>query len=69
MKLLTRDEKNAKLREAGLSPTDIFSNGHRLWRTQAGDQIWVPDEDDEYPEAIVDKILRAAGRLRYRDEL
>ena len=69
MSLLTREEKDQKLREFGLKPTDRFLNGHRLWKTPIGYPIWVPDEDNEYPELLIEKVLRAAGQLRYHDAI
>ena len=65
--MLTREERNQRLDASGLSPTGKVLNDHCLWKTAQGHPIWVPDGDDEYPEPLVDKLLRAAGQLLYRD--
>ena len=67
MRLYSRDEFEAELRERGLEPTDITTKTGRLWRTRDGKVIIsVPNPSPttgKYPDSILDRLLEQLKKL------
>ena len=64
MRLLQEDELHTKLKAAGLKETNEALSTSRLWDAGDGQFVWVPRrEDGQYPDWILEDILRKVGRL------
>ena len=63
MRILTREEFQFELRKRGLMPTKVKTDTGRLWRTDRGQIISVPEHAETYPDTVLDALLEQIGKL------
>jgi hypothetical protein len=63
MRIFEQTEFERELERAGLVKTDQATAMSRLWRAPNGRHIFAPEHADEYPDSILDDVLRQVGLL------
>jgi hypothetical protein len=63
MRIFKKIEFEKELERAGLVKTDQATATSRLWRAQNGQHIFAPEHADEYPDSILEDVLRQVGLL------
>ena len=63
MRFFSQEQLHEELRKAGLRPTDLKTLTGRLWETDDGQFLSVPEHSDSYPGWVVDDLLDRVGRL------
>ena len=63
MRIYSREEFFAELKKRGLMPTQVQTYTGRLWRTDSGQIISVPEHSDSYPESVLDMLLEQVDML------
>lgn len=66
MRILLKPDFEKELERAGLERTNITTATSRLWKAPNGVHITVPDHADEYPDSVLEDILRQLGLLYRR---
>jgi hypothetical protein len=63
MRLYSKADFEAELRKYGLSPTEHKTDILTLWVSDKGMSIFVPHDQDMYPDYMLDTILAMMNRL------
>ena len=63
MRLFSKKEFQSELERAGLEPTETLTKTGRLWKTKDGLFISVPETEDQYPDSILESVLRIVSHL------
>ena len=63
MRLYSKADFEAELRKYGLSPTELRTDILTLWVSDKGMSIFIPHDQDMYPDYMLDTILAMMNRL------
>ena len=63
MRLFSKEEFWSELKHAGLEPTEILTKTGRLWKTKDGLFISVPETEEQYPDSVLESVLRIVNQL------
>src|SRR6185295_4234430 len=63
MRLYSKADFEAELRKYGLSPTEHTTEVLTLWISDKGMMIFIPHNQDIYPDYMLDTILAMMNRL------
>ena len=66
MRLFSKADFEKELVRAELVRTDITTATSRLWKAPNGAHITVPDHAAQYPDSILEDVLRQLGLLYHR---
>ncbi len=63
MELMSRERFENQLRRAGLFPTDNTTGLCKIWATEEGCFVSVPELEEDIPDWILDDILKKVEKL------
>ena len=63
MQLLDKESFEKELRKAGLKPTDHTTSAGRIWETDDGNIVMVPEIRGRVPDSVLDTVLIEVNKL------
>lgn len=63
MRIYSRAEFYSELERLGFEQTDDSTETHQIWKTNQGEFIPVPSNQENIPDFILDAILQKVGEL------
>ena len=63
MKLMDKESFEQELKKAGLEPTEHRIRKYRVWKTDDGKEVLVPETNKKLPDSTLDRILSQVNRL------
>ena len=63
MRMVPISDFYSKIHEQGLEPTEVLTITGRLWKHDSGFYISIPTDHDEFPQLLLDRLLRHLEKL------